>query len=322
MQYRLLGRSGLHVSTVSLGTATFGVRPLAGDVDALVGHALELGINFFDCANSYGNRPHFDQPGAPPAHERKSAEELLGSALRGRRAEIVLATKVDEPIGPGPNDRGLSRSHVMAQVETSLRRLQTDYIDVYYAHHPDPNTPIETMVRIFNELIYQGKIRYYALSQFSPSQVIETLWAADRLGLEAPIGNQVAYSLAYRRIEQELMGACARHDVSILPFSPLGGGLLGGIASARRDVVGNARWGGSRYSDADLSFAEGFEKLSRSWGLEPAEVAIAWLLAHPSVASAVVGSTTAEGLEQNARGAGVELSVEQIAELDALSAGR
>jgi aryl-alcohol dehydrogenase-like predicted oxidoreductase len=152
------------VSSVCLGTATFGVTPSAQDADQVVGAALELGINFIDTANTYGNMPVFDRPGAPPATERDPAETILGRALRGRRDELVIATKSNGIVGLDVNDRGLSRRHIVGQVESSLRRLETDWIDLYCAHDPDPDTPLEETLSVYDDLIRQGKIRYVGLS--------------------------------------------------------------------------------------------------------------------------------------------------------------
>src|SRR5919198_67784 len=175
MEYRLLGASGVRVSALCVGASRFGISPLAADVDALVGRALELGINFFDTANSYGNQARFDRPALPPWTERASSEELLGRALRGRRREVVIATKVQEKVGEGPNDGGplgggLTRRHIVAQCERSLRRLGTDDIDVYYAHHPDPTTPLDQTLWAFDALVHQGKVRFPALSNYSAWQ--------------------------------------------------------------------------------------------------------------------------------------------------------
>ena len=145
MQYSILGSTGIRVSRIALGTATFGVAPTAEHTDRLVGEALDLGINFVDTADVYGNMPVFDRPGAPAAADREPAEQLIGRALRGRRDEVVIATKSNGIVGHGVNDRGLSRRHIIRQVETSLRRLGTDYIDLYYAHDPDPHTPLEAL---------------------------------------------------------------------------------------------------------------------------------------------------------------------------------
>lgn len=171
MQYRLLGTSGVRVSTLCLGTAFLGIVPREAEAPSLVACALDAGINFIDTANSYGNQTRFDRPEIPVAAERPSSEELVGRGVRGRRHDVVIATKVQESVGTGPNDGGaqgggLSRKHIMAQCERSLRRLDTDYIDVYYAHHPDPATPLDQTMRAFDDLVRQGKVRYPALSNF------------------------------------------------------------------------------------------------------------------------------------------------------------
>ena len=163
MKYSVLGTTGVKVSRICLGTATFGVAPTAQDADRVVGAAIDLGINFVDTADVYGNMPVFDRPGAPAAADRQPAEQILGHALRGRRDQMVIATKSNGIVGHDINDRGLSRRHIIRQVETSLRRLQTDYIDLYYAHDPDPDTPLGQTLAVYDDLIRQGKIRYVGL---------------------------------------------------------------------------------------------------------------------------------------------------------------
>ena len=323
MQYAALGPTGVRVSRLCLGTATFGVAPLAEDVAPLVKRALDLGVNFFDTANSYGNQARFDRTGAPPAAERRSAEELLGATLKGRRHEVVLATKVMEQIGSGVNDGGpagggLSRRHIMQQVEASLRRLQTDYIDVYYAHHPDPLTPIEQTLRTFDDLIRQGTIRYAALSTFPAWQIVEALWTCDRLGLHAPVCLQTQYNLASREVEREIVPACRKYGLTLTLFSPLAGGLLAGTTAARRPVAGAARWGGPTFTEAQIALAQQLDDLAARWGLPPAQVALAWLLARPAVSSAIVGPETIGELETIAPAADLRLSAEQLDELDAI----
>ena len=175
MKYSVLGSTGIKVSQICLGTATFGVAPTAEDADQLVGAAIDLGINFVDTADVYGNMPVFDRPGAPAAAEREPAEQILGRALRGRRDEMVIATKSNGIVGHNINDRGLSRRHIIRQVETSLRRLETDYIDLYYAHDPDPDTPLEQTLAAYDDLIRQGKIRYVGLSNHPAWQVTQAL---------------------------------------------------------------------------------------------------------------------------------------------------
>ncbi|MBM3940901.1 MAG: aldo/keto reductase, partial [SAR202 cluster bacterium] len=247
MQYALLGRTGVRVSRITLGTASLGVAPTERDAPALFKRALDAGINSFDCANGYGNQSRFDLPGvdAPPADVRPSAEEIMGKVLKGHRHDVIIATKLGERVDDGPNGGGrvegggLSRLHVMRQVERSLRRLGTDYIDIYYAHHPDPVTPVEESLRVMDDLVRQGKIRYFAVSNHAGWQVAEAVLTARRWGLaSAPVANTVSYSLAVRRAEAEVIPACQRFEVSLMPFSPLGGGLLAGAANTRRAVAG------------------------------------------------------------------------------------
>jgi aryl-alcohol dehydrogenase-like predicted oxidoreductase len=323
MEYALLGRTGVRVSRICLGTALFGLTPLEASVPALVDRALGLGINFIDVANTYGNRPSFDRPGLPPHDERKSAEELVGHALRGRRHEVVLATKVGERMHPGPNGSGLSRGHVMHQVEDSLRRLQTDYIDLYYAHHPDPATPIEETLRTMDDLVRQGKVRYFAMSNYAGWQVAETMLVAERLGLAAPVCNQVRYSMIARQVEREVAPAGEHFGISLLPFSPLGGGLLSGGANASQPIAGNQRWRGGQgpgYTPAQVGVAKEMDRLGAKWGHPAAHLALAWLLAKPRVASVVVGPGRIASLEESASAAGVALTPEQLVALDSVGA--
>lgn len=297
MDYSLLGNTGISVSKLGVGTGLFGVAPLANDVDKLVGAAIDNGINLFDTANSYGNSPHFDRPGAPPAAQRLSAEELLGKALKGRRDRIVLCSKVMEPVGPGPNDRGLSRVHIFNQIERSLRRLGTDHLDIYYAHHPDPATPIEETLRAFDDLVSQGKIRHAALSTYSGWQMVEALWATDRLGLRSPACHQILYNLAHRDPERELVPICERYGSGLIAFSPLAGGLLAGREVRQRSAVGRLRWGGTGFSEAEQAVAAALEEVSDQVGWPAPALALGWLLRMPKVASVLLGAETAAELK-------------------------
>ena len=246
MKYSVLGPTGVRVSRICVGTATFGVAPSSQDADGVVGAALDLGINFFDTADVYGSTSTFDRPGAPPASERESAEEILGRALAGRRDEVVLATKSGERrFDP---DAGLSRRYIIQQVEQSLRRLRTDRIDLYYAHFPDPNTPLEQTLAVYDDLIRQGKLRYVALSNHPAWQVTEALWIADdRRLVSAPVAAQVMYSLLDRSAEKELAAACVRFGLSIIPYAPLHGGLLADLSVLDRPIAGGKRYGGPGY---------------------------------------------------------------------------
>jgi 1-deoxyxylulose-5-phosphate synthase len=217
MEYSLLGPTGVSVSKICLGTATFGVAPRAQEVDQVVHAALDLGINFFDTANVYGTLSVFDQPGAAP--DREPAERILGRALAGRRDNVVLATKSGErrlEFGAG-----LSRRHIIRQVDNSLRRLETDYIDLYYAHFPDPDTPLEQTLLAYDDLVRQGKLRYVALSNFPAWQVTHALWIADDRQLHAPVCTQVKYNLIDRAAERQLVPACQQFGLSLIPYGPL-----------------------------------------------------------------------------------------------------
>ncbi|GLY75266.1 aldo/keto reductase [Actinoallomurus iriomotensis] len=316
MEYSLLGPSGIRVSRICLGTATFGVAPAADDATRLVHAALDRGVNFVDTANSYGHLPHFDRPGTPPAAAREPAEELVGRALHGRRDEVVLATKAGEPVGPGVGDRGLSRRHLFRQLEASLRRLRTDHVDVYYAHHPDPDTPLAQTLRAFDDMVRQGKVRYAALSTYPAWQLTHALWIGSDLGLDPPVCAQVRYNLVDRAVEREVVPAARRFGLSLVAFSPLSGGLLAGEDAASREYAGERRWGGQGYSARQREAAGRLSSLAGEWGQPPERLALAWLLARPGVASAIVGPETPAELDASVAAAGLTLAPEQVAALD------
>ncbi|GAB3419464.1 aldo-keto reductase family protein [Flindersiella endophytica] len=321
MEYTLLGQSGVKVSRICVGTGTYGVAPTEREADRVIHAALDLGINFFDTANTYGNLPKFDRPGVPPAAEREPAERIVGRALAGRRDDVVLATKSGEPAGAGPigpNERGLSRKHIFQQLENSLRRLGTDYIDLYYAHLPDPGTPLEQTLSAYDDLVRQGKVRYVALSNHAAWQLTHALWIADdRRFSSAPVATQSRYNLVDRRVEQEIVPACVRFGLSIVAYSSLHGGLLAGSDVVAREFSGWKRWSEAGFSEPELSIGRQVEALSREWGLRPNEVSLAWLLSRPAVATAIVGAETVSEITANAEAAAVVLEQEQ---LDALSA--
>ena len=319
MQYSILGSTGIRVSRIALGTATFGVAPTAAHTDRLVGEALDLGINFVDTADVYGHMPVFDRPGAPAAANREPAEQLIGRALRGRRDEVVLATKSNGIVGHGVNDRGLSRRHIIRQVETSLRRLETDYIDLYYAHAPDPDTPLEQTLAAYDDLIRQGKIRYVGLSNHPAWQVTHAWWIADDRRLQAPVAAQVKYNLIDRAAERELGPASERFGLSIIPYAPLHGGLLADLAVLDREVSGDQRFGAAGFNDTEIGIAREVDRLSRSWGLTAYQVSLAWLLSRPAVASVIVGAETVDELRANATAAEVRLDTTQLDQLTALA---
>jgi aryl-alcohol dehydrogenase-like predicted oxidoreductase len=320
MDYSLLGPTGVKVSKICLGTATFGVAPDAQEAERVVHTALDAGINFFDTANVYGATPTFDRPGVPPAAEREPAEQILGRALAGRRDELVIATKCGERrFDPAA---GLSRRYIIQQVEQSLRRLGTDYIDLYYAHFPDPDTPLEQTLAVYDDLVRQGKVRYVALSNHPAWQVTHAMWIADdRRIAAAPVCVQVKYNLIDRAAEQELAPACVQFGLSIVPFGPLHGGLLASTQVEEREFSGDKRFGGSGFTETELEIGRAVERLSRDWSLQPYQVSLAWLLSRPAVASAIVGAETLEEITANAAAADVKLDQAQLDALTALRVG-
>jgi aryl-alcohol dehydrogenase-like predicted oxidoreductase len=320
MDYSLLGPTGVKVSKICLGTATFGVAPDAQEAERVVHAAVDLGINFFDTANVYGASPTFDRPGAPPAAEREPAEEILGRALAGRRDDVVVATKSGERRFDAA--AGLSRRYIMQQVEHSLRRLGTDYIDLYYAHFPDPDTPLDQTLSVYDDLVRQGKLRYVALSNYPAWQVTHALWIADDRRLAAaPVCVQVKYNLIDRSAEYELAPACLQFGLSIVPFAPLHGGLLAGAQVEEREISGDMRFGGSGFTETELEIGRAVARLSQDWSLQPYQVSLAWLLSRPAVASAIVGAETVEEITANAAAADVILEQAQLDALTALPAG-
>jgi 1-deoxyxylulose-5-phosphate synthase len=322
MRYRQLGSSDLQISEIGLGSwLTYGGGVGDDAARACVAAAFEAGINFVDTANVYGASPTFDRPGVPPAAEREPAEQILGRALAGRRDDVVIATKSGERrFDPAA---GLSRRYIIQQVEHSLRRLGTDYIDLYYAHFPDPDTPLEQTLSVYDDLVRQGKLRYVALSNHPAWQVTHALWIADDRRLAAaPICVQVKYNLIDRAAEHELAPACLQFGLSIVPFAPLHGGLLAGTSQVEeREIAGDKRFGGSGFTETELEIGRAVERLSQDWSLQPYQVSLAWLLSRPTVASAIVGAETVEEITANAAAADVKLEQSQLDTLTALQAG-
>jgi len=317
MEYQLLGRTGLRVSRLALGTALLGLAPPEDDVDELISTAIDVGVNLFDCANTYGNRPSFDRDGAPAAAERKHAEELLGRALRGRRDDAVLCTKFGEPVGEGVNDQGASRAHIVREVERSLRRLDTDRIDIYHLHLPDPETPIDETLGELDDLVRQGKVRYVGLSRFAGWQLTQAVLTAEHLGLARPVLDQVAYSMINRACETEIVPAALALDVSITCFSPLAGGALAGADVMARTYTGYRRWGAPfDYTPEQKSAALELSALADGWGVPAGHLALRWLLARPAVAAAIIGPESADELRASAGVFEVQLDAAQLETLD------
>ncbi len=308
MQYRLLGRTGLQVSTLCLGTAFFGSYTSLDDSLQIIRRALELGVNFIDTANTYGDR-RFSVAIAPP--DRPMVEEIVGRALVGHRHQVILATKVCEPVSDGVNRRGLSRKFILEQVEVSLKRLGTDFIDLYYTHHPDPLTPIDETLRAMDDLVHQGKVRYVGLSNYPAFRMTEALWMAERYRAVAPVAIQILYNMLYRGPEQEQLPAAAAFGLGAMVYSPLAGGVLTGKYRADQAeppagsrAVYSRRQGGRpsstpQQNPAYLAASARLVQIAAERGQTAAQLALAWILANPAITAAIMGASTVAQLEGN-----------------------
>lgn len=312
MEYRRLGQSGLKVSTVGLGTwLNFGNFLDDRAAKGLVRRALDGGINLIDLADVYAEG---------------KAEEQVGRVLEGvRRESYVLATKAFFPIGPGPNDRGLSRKHLFESVHASLRRLRTDSIDLFQCHRHDPETPVEETVRAFDDLIRQGKVHYWGVSVWSALQIEEAATAAKELGAVPPVSNQPVYNLLSREIEEEVIPACKRHGLGILPFSPLAQGVLTGKylegtrpAGSRAADPRRGQFMQRYFGEEPLKRVARMGELAKAAGIPMARLALAWLLANPIVSSVLVGVTTEAQLDENMAAADLKVDGGLLAELDGI----
>ena len=287
MDYRFLGRTGLRISKLAFGTMSFG-----GDADeatskTLYGRCRDAGINCFDCANVYaGGR----------------SEEILGRLIAAHRDEVVITTKAYFPTGPGPNDRGTSRYHLVRAVEASLRRLNTERIDIFFLHRFDEHTQLEETLRAVEVLIQQGKISYLAVSNFAAWQTMKALAVAQRDHLTPAVALQPMYSLAKRQAEVELLPLAQAEGLGVLPYSPLGGGLLTGkYGRAQKPdqgrLVSNKMYQ-TRYREARYyELAEQFSALAKARGHSPAALAVAWVAAHPAVTAPLIGARNVEQLD-------------------------
>lgn len=311
MEYRQLGRSGLKVSEVCLGTMTFGHGTDERESQKMVDRAIDAGINFFDTANSYADA---------------QSEVFLGKALKGKRKDVVVATKFYNPMGPGPNDSGMSRYHIMNTIEDSLRRLDMDHVDVFYIHHVDQQTPLEEMLRAMDDLVRQGKVRYIACSNFEAWRLMEALWISDSNGLERFICYQPQYSLLVRDIEIDLVPACLHKGVGIVTWSPLGGGYLSGkykpgetTKEGTRSAEGWAYPGSHFHPNTDAILTAVLET-AEQLGKSPAQVAVRWILEQSHITSVLVGARTVEHFDDNVRGSGWTMDPDTLARLNELSA--
>ena len=314
MQYRRLGTTGLEISAVGLGTNNFGGRMDYESTEIVLKQCLEDGINFIDTANTYGGRG--------------KSEEFIGQALQGTRDRYVLATKVSGPMGDGPNNRGNSRKHIMEEVENSLRRLRTDYIDLYQIHFVDPNTPIEETLRTLDDLVRQGKVRYIGCSNFAGWEIVEALWISKHYGLAPFESIQPRYNMLDRRIEGDVFSVCQAYGLSMIPYSPLAGGFLTGkyrqgdaIPEGTR-FAGNERLQQATLTEANFAQLEQLEQFAQERDHTMGELAISWLLGHNEVGSVISGATKPDQVTANGRATDWALSVEEMGELDTVLRGR
>ncbi|RYL93694.1 aldo/keto reductase family protein [Sporolactobacillus sp. Y61] len=311
MNYRHLGRSGLKVSAVSLGSwLTYGgyVENRAA-VDTMH-RAYDLGINFFDTANVY---------------MRGEAEKVVGKVIKSfPRESIVLSTKVFFPMGDGPNDRGLSRKHIMEQAHASLKRLDVDYIDLYYCHRFDPETPIEETLRAFDDLIHQGKVNYIGVSEWTAEQIAEAAHLADDKLLNHFVVNQSQYSMLHRDIEKEVIPASKAHGVSQVCWSPLAQGVLTGKYTSVNHIPAGSRASAHKgninrfLTEANLKKVAELKKIAAELGITMAQLALAWILRQDNVASVVVGASRPEQIEDNAAAADLTLEPDVLKKIEGI----
>ena len=316
MEYRRLGGSGVKVSEISLGSwLTYGGTVAEQQATACIHRAYDLGINFFDTANVY---------------VRGAAEEIVGNALKGfKRDSYFLATKVYFPMGVGPNDRGLSRKHIMEQCHASLKRLEVDYVDLYQCHRYDEGTPLEETLRALDDLVRQGKVLYVGVSEWTADQIADALRLAKEMNLDRIVSNQPRYNMIQRQIEAEVVPLSEREGVGQVVFSPLAQGVLTG-----KYRPGEAPEGGTRAADPEssrfmrqlmnedvLSAVEGLRAVASDAGLTMSQLALAWVLRQENISSAIIGASRPEQVEDNAAASGAHLPPDALDRIDEMLAG-
>jgi aryl-alcohol dehydrogenase-like predicted oxidoreductase len=312
MDYRTLGNSDLKVSVVGLGCNNFGMRIDQDATDAVIDAAIDHGVTFMDTADVYGGRG--------------KSEEMMGVALKGKRDKVVLATKFANPMGDGPEMQGGSRRYIMQAVEASLKRLQTDYIDLYQMHRPDPATPIDETLGALDDLVKQGKVRYIGNSNFTGWMIADADWTSKSDHLTRFVSAQNNYSLLERRVEHEVNPACEKFGLGMLPYFPLASGLLTGKykrGEAPPEGTRLAAWGPRGAQALNDKNFDRLEKLS-AWaeerGHDMLDLAFAWLLGNPVVSSVIAGATKPEQIAANAAAGGWKLTLEEVAEVTKLAA--
>ena len=306
MRYKQLGRTGLKVSEACLGTNMFGRVADAEMARAMVDCAVEHGINFFDTADVYGNG---------------TSEEYLGRAIQGRRAPLVIATKVRSKMGPGPNDEGLSRKHLIDGVESSLRRLQTDYIDLYQMHWYDEHTPLEETLRSLDDLVRQGKVRYAGISNYEAWRIVESLWVSDVHGWVRFECLQQHYSLINREPEAEIFPACQDQGLGVIAYSPTGAGFLTGKYRRGEPPPPNSRaarnpdYARRHFTEHNWQVLARLEAMAKEKGCAPHHLALKWVATHPAVTAPIIGASNSEQIVDNLHYLDVSLSEDERSQL-------
>lgn len=310
MDYRRMGETGLLVSELCLGCMTFGREADETTSRELVDRFLEAGGNFLDTANVYSDGV---------------SEEITGRAIKGVRDDLVLATKVRFPMGEGPNDAGLSRKHILQSCEKSLRRLGTDYIDLYQVHCWDELTPLEETLAALTDLVREGKVRYIGVSNFTAWQIMKSLWVSEAGGFERFVCLQPQYSLVERNIEYEILPVCREEGLGVIPWSPLGGGFLSGKYRREERPPEDSRIAGAtenmeeywdrRATERNWRVLDTVGEIAEETGKTYAQISLNWLLRQEGVTAPIIGARTMEQLEDNLGAAGWELAAEQVERL-------
>ncbi|MCL6516925.1 aldo/keto reductase [Alicyclobacillus sp.] len=309
MEYRALGNSGLRVSVIGLGTNAFGGRADKETSIRVIHRALDGGINFLDTANIYtGGR----------------SEEIIGEAIRGRRHEVVLATKAGGRKGDGPMEAGSSRWHLQRELEGSLRRLGTDYIDLYQIHTFDPDTPLEETLRTLDDFVRAGKVRYIGASNYFAWELMKALGISERLNLTRFVSVQPSYSLADRTVEQELVPLCLDQGIGLIPYFPLAGGILTGKYGSNEAAPPGSRLEkeprfANRLTPERLALGRRVAEIAADLGVKPGALSIAWLLQRPAVSTVIAGASRPEQVAENLEAVEIRLDEATRAELDGIS---
>ena len=318
MDYKRLGRTGVRVSPLCMGTMQFGWSLNEPDSHRVLSAALEAGINFFDTADIYSKWVEGNPGGV--------AETIIGNWMKQNkilRDKIVLATKVRGDMGQSPNDEGLSRVHIMNAVEGSLRRLQTDYLDLYQSHWTDDETSIEETMRAFDDLVKQGKVRYVGASNYAAWELMQALWVSDKFNLARYDSLQPHYNLIRRdEFERELRSVCLTYNIAVIPYSPLAGGFLTGKYRKNAPLPESKRAEGRKRSMTEKNFGLLFEleAMASRRKVSIAQIALAWILADPVITSPIIGATSVEQLNENLGALNVKLTEEERSRLDKMTA--